>query len=72
MKIKLIALRLQNCIARFEIAVLVFKIFFEYWFKFINWNSSETYFHKSEITNVSRQADYNDILFDNDLKRIAS
>lgn len=30
MKIKLIALRLQNCIARFEIAVLVFKIFFEY------------------------------------------
>lgn len=71
-EIKLIYLRLQNRITEFEMDVLVLKFFLGAIFKFINWNSFETNFHKSEITIISRQTDYIDLLFDNDLKRIAS
>lgn len=70
-EIKLIYLRLQNRITEFEMDVLVLNIFLAI-FKFINWNSFETNFHKSEITIISRQTDYIDLLFDSDLKRIAS
>lgn len=70
-EIKLIYLRLQNRITEFEMDVLVLNFFLAI-FKFINWNSFETNFHKSEITIISRQTDYIDLLFDSDLKRIAS